>query len=118
MPWNDESNRRLCRQTEKDAQESGGTSEKYALGPTKEIPELDSGSCELRIILPFRGEKRALENFKARAKTASMKRGRAEAIIEQVRSVVSKWREYADQAGVSSQQRDMIRKALYLDPFR
>lgn len=59
-----------------------------------------------------------LEDFKACAKTASMKRGRAAAIIEDVRSVVSKWPEYADRARVSPRQRDMIQKALYFDLFR
>ncbi len=59
-----------------------------------------------------------LEDFKACAKSVSMKRGRAEAIIEEVRSAVSRWGEYADEAGVPPSQRDMIQDVLHLDPFR
>ncbi len=59
-----------------------------------------------------------LEDFKACAKSVSMKRGSAEAIIEEVRRVVSRWGEYADEAGVSPSQRDMIQNVLHLDPFR
>ena len=59
-----------------------------------------------------------LEDFKACAKSVSMKRGRAETIIEEVRSAVSRWGDYADEAGVSPSQRDMIQNVLHLDPFR
>lgn len=58
-----------------------------------------------------------LEDFKACAKGASMKRGRAETILEEVRSVVSRWKQYADEAGVSPVQRDQIQKTLRLQPF-
>ena len=58
-----------------------------------------------------------LEDFKSCAKAASMKRGRAEAIIEEVRNVVTRWRDYADEAGVNSGQRDKIQNALRLKPF-
>lgn len=43
-----------------------------------------------------------LEDFKAYARTASMKRGRAEAIIKEVREKVKHWRNYAEEAGVPS----------------
>lgn len=59
-----------------------------------------------------------LEDFKACAKSVSMKRGRAETIIEEVRSAVSRWGEYADEVGVPPSQRDMIQNVLHLDPFR
>jgi serine/threonine-protein kinase HipA len=59
-----------------------------------------------------------LEDFKACAKSASMKRGKAEAIIEAVRSVVARWHEYADKAGVAARQRDVIQNALRLGPLR
>jgi serine/threonine-protein kinase HipA len=58
-----------------------------------------------------------LEDFKACAKGASMKRGRAETILEEVRSVVSRWKQYADEAGVFPAQRDQIEKTLRVQPF-
>jgi len=42
-----------------------------------------------------------MDDFIACTKSASMKRGRAEAIVGEVRDTVSRWNEYADQAGVS-----------------
>jgi serine/threonine-protein kinase HipA len=42
----------------------------------------------------------SLENFKACAKNASMKRGRAEAIVDQVQSAVLRWKHFAKTAGV------------------
>lgn len=48
------------------------------------------------------------EDFKACAKTASMKRGRAEAIVDQVRAAVARWPDYADEAGVPAVWRDQI----------
>jgi serine/threonine-protein kinase HipA len=42
----------------------------------------------------------SLENFKACAKNASMKRGRAEAIVDQVQSAVLHWKHFAKMAGV------------------
>jgi serine/threonine-protein kinase HipA len=41
-----------------------------------------------------------LEDFKACARSASMKRGRAETIIAEVREVVARWRDYADESRV------------------
>ncbi len=55
-----------------------------------------------------------LEDFKACAKSASMKRGRAETIIEEVRTVVAQWRDYADESRVNQQQRDKIEATLRL----
>jgi len=57
------------------------------------------------------------DDFKACAKNASMKRGRAQAIIEEVRSVISRWRDYADDVGVVTEQRDRIQSVLRLKPF-
>ena len=56
-----------------------------------------------------------LEDFKACAKSASMKRGRAETIIDEVRNVVAQWRNYADESRVNSEQRDKIERALKLE---
>jgi serine/threonine-protein kinase HipA len=56
-----------------------------------------------------------LDDFRACAKAASMKRGRAEAIVEEVRRAVSRWKDFADEAGVDPVQRDKIRAALRLE---
>ena len=53
-------------------------------------------------------------DFKACAKSASMKRGRAEAIIEEVCAVIARWRDYADEVNVLPEQRDKIQKVLRL----
>jgi serine/threonine-protein kinase HipA len=54
------------------------------------------------------------EDFKACAKSASMKRGRAETIIDEVRDVVGRWRDYADESRVNPEQRDKIQATLRL----
>jgi serine/threonine-protein kinase HipA len=58
-----------------------------------------------------------LADFKACANSASMKRGRAETIIAEVRDVVARWRDYADESRVHPEQRDKIHAALRLEPF-
>ena len=57
------------------------------------------------------------DDFKACAKSASMKRGRAETIIQEVRNVVVQWRNYAEESRVNPQQRDKIETALRLEPL-
>ncbi|MGH8127685.1 MAG: type II toxin-antitoxin system HipA family toxin [Gammaproteobacteria bacterium] len=59
-----------------------------------------------------------LEDFKACARSASMKRGRAETIIEEVQQTVTRWPDYADTAGVNTCIRDRIYRTLRLQPFR
>ncbi|MBT1070978.1 type II toxin-antitoxin system HipA family toxin [Pelotalea chapellei] len=56
-----------------------------------------------------------LEDFRACAKTVSMKRGRAEAIVEEVRSVVRNWPGYAEKAGVSDAWAKAILGTLRLE---
>ncbi|BBO85797.1 toxin HipA [Desulfosarcina ovata subsp. sediminis] len=58
-----------------------------------------------------------LADFRACARAAMMKRGRAEAIIEAVQRVVARWRDYADDAGVPSDWRDRIHATLRLERF-
>ena len=70
-----------------------------------------------QMTLNGKGDDFVLDDFKSCAKTASMKRGRAETIIEEVRTVVARWREYADEVGVNPEQRDKIQSVLRLDPF-
>ena len=59
-----------------------------------------------------------MDDFVNCGKIAVLKRGQARRIIEEVRSVVSQWRSYADAAGVSADHRDKIQNALRLEPFR
>jgi len=56
-----------------------------------------------------------LDDFRACARSASMKRGRAETIIDEVRTVVARWPEYADAAGVPASVRDQVGKVLRLE---
>lgn len=58
-----------------------------------------------------------LEDFRACARTASMKRGRAEAIIGDVREKVLHWHDYAEEVGVPAGRRDQIQSALRLEKF-
>ncbi|HNR94578.1 MAG TPA: HipA domain-containing protein [Kiritimatiellia bacterium] len=59
-----------------------------------------------------------LDDFKACAEAASMKRGREKMIISEVHKAVSRWRDLADEAGVDSEQRDKIQKTLRLESFK
>ena len=58
-----------------------------------------------------------LGDFKTCAKTASMKRGRAETIINEVVETVSGWPNYADEAGVPANWRDQIQNTLRVEKF-
>ena len=59
-----------------------------------------------------------LDDFKASAVSAGMKKGRAESILEEVRQVVAGWKDYAEAAGVSTEQMEHIQSTLLLDPFQ
>ena len=59
-----------------------------------------------------------MADFRACAKTASMKRGRAETIVEEVRTAVAAWEQYADNARVFVSWRDQIGQNLRLDILR
>jgi serine/threonine-protein kinase HipA len=56
-----------------------------------------------------------MADFRACAKTAMMKRGRAEAIVGQVCAAVTKWPEFAEQAQVMEAWRRVIQRNLRLD---
>ncbi|MCK4565288.1 MAG: type II toxin-antitoxin system HipA family toxin [Verrucomicrobia bacterium] len=56
-----------------------------------------------------------LEDFKSCANAASMKRGRAETIINEVREVVGRWQEYAEASRVAPDHRDRIQATLRLE---
>lgn len=55
-----------------------------------------------------------LADFRACAKSAAMKRGRAEAIVHEVHAAVSKWPDFAEQAQVANPWRKQIQKNLRL----
>ena len=52
-----------------------------------------------------------IEDFKACAKNSSMKRGRAEDIVQQVQEAVLKWKDFANEAGVPDDISNAIAKA-------
>lgn len=56
-----------------------------------------------------------LADFRACARAAMMKRGRAETIIEEVRAAVERWREFAAEADVGKEWRKQILQNLRLD---
>ncbi len=56
-----------------------------------------------------------LEDFRECAKSASMKRGRAESIVDEVTEVVSRWSEFAASAAVAPAWEAMIKENLHLD---
>lgn len=56
-----------------------------------------------------------LEDFKACAKNVSMKRGRAEEILQQVKSAILKWKGFARQAGVPDKEAKAIAKTHRTD---
>ncbi|HWY32936.1 MAG TPA: HipA domain-containing protein [Candidatus Acidoferrum sp.] len=57
----------------------------------------------------------ALADFRACARSALMKRGRAEAIVEEVRAAVKQWPDFAEQADVMKEWRKIIRQNHHLD---
>jgi len=59
-----------------------------------------------------------LADFRACAKSALMKRGRAEAIIEEVRAAAAKWPDYAEQAQVTNDWLKQIQRSLRLEFLR
>jgi len=59
----------------------------------------------------------SMEDFNACARVASMKRGRAAAIVAEVQDVVSRWKDYAEVAGVPDAWREKIQGTLRLQGF-
>lgn len=54
-----------------------------------------------------------MDDFKACARSASMKRGRAETIVAEVQETVSQWKSFADKAGVPDAAQNRIQQALF-----
>ncbi len=71
-----------------------------------------SGSWTAAHQMTFNGKRDGFvqEDFKACARTALMKRGRAQAIVEEVQSAVARWPEFATEAAISKDWRDRIRR--------
>ncbi len=57
-------------------------------------------------------------DLKECAGIAGMKQGQWKIILEQVQDVVSRWKDFADEAGVFAHQRDQIQKTLRLNKFQ
>lgn len=55
------------------------------------------------------------EDFNTCAKSASMKRGRAESIIDEVHETVTHWPNYAGDVGITPNRRDHIHRTLRLE---
>ncbi|MCE0524041.1 MAG: HipA domain-containing protein [Methylacidiphilales bacterium] len=58
------------------------------------------------------------DDFRTCARLASLPRGRADEILEEVQAVVARWTHYAKRAGVTTEGSRRIMKTLRLDPFR
>lgn len=59
----------------------------------------------------------AMADFLACGKSALLKQGQAKTIINEVKQVVSRWKNYAEKAGVKSNQKEKIQNALRLNHF-
>ena len=57
----------------------------------------------------------SMEDFRKCAKSVSMKRGIADSTVEEVRSAISRWQEFAEAARVSSPWRNQIQANLRLE---
>lgn len=62
-------------------------------------------------------DKFTLDDFKACARSASIKRGRAEAIVGEVQDTVANWKQFAEKAGVPDATRQRIQLTLNLQRF-
>ncbi len=58
-----------------------------------------------------------MEDFNACAKSASMKRGRAGKIVAEVQATASKWKFFAEKAGVPDGVCEKIQRTLNLEPY-
>jgi len=58
-----------------------------------------------------------LSDIEACGEMALLKQGEAKRILQEVQSVVARWRDYADEVGVGADHRDLVQDSLRLDPF-
>jgi serine/threonine-protein kinase HipA len=64
-----------------------------------------------RLSLAGRRDDFTMDDLRTVAQAASMERGRVKSIVREVAAAVARWREVATQAGVLSEQIDMIEMA-------
>ena len=83
----------------------------YAYNPAGEF------TSQHQMTLNGKRENFDMADFRQCARNASMKRGRAEAIVREIQAVFSRWHDYADKAGVVPRQRDQIQSTLLVRPF-
>jgi len=83
----------------------------YSFNPT------GSWTASHQMTLNGKRDNFTMEDFKACAKAASMKRGQAEAIVKAVQKTVSRWKDYADEAGIPVSMGDRIHETLRLKRF-
>ncbi len=83
----------------------------YSFNPT------GSWTASHQMTLNGKRDNFTMDDFKTCAKAASMKRGQAEAIVKAVQETVSRWKAYADEAGVPVAMRDEIYETLRLNSF-
>jgi serine/threonine-protein kinase HipA len=57
----------------------------------------------------------SMADFRACAESASLKRGRAESIVDEVRTAVARWTEYTERANVAGNWKEQIRENLRLE---
>lgn len=78
-----------------------------------------SGSWTARHQMTMNGKRDdfTMDDFRACAKLASMKRGRAEMIVKEVQEVVANWKHYAGEAGLPKRTQQQIEQTLRLRPF-
>lgn len=60
----------------------------------------------------------AMNDFEACGKLARLKQGQGKSIVSEIQTIVSNWRNYADEVKVHPGQRDKIQRTLRLDPLR
>jgi len=96
---------------------SGGWSLSPAFDMTFSFNPTGSWTAQHQMTLNGKRDNFTLDDFKACAKAASMKRGRAEAIVGGVQQVVSNWKKYAEIAGVPAVWQEQVQSALRLKAF-
>lgn len=95
---------------------SGGWSLSPAFDMTYSFNPAGTWTASHQMTMNGKRDRFTLEDFNACAKTASMKRGRAAKIVAEIQATVSKWRSFAEQAGVPEDVRERIQATLNLKP--
>lgn len=83
----------------------------WSLSPAFDINPSGAWTNTHQMSLNGKREDFDLEDFEACARTASMKRGRAKEILQQVQKGISKWKDFAEEVGVPNVVADSIAKS-------